>query len=89
MSDSIRDALLRAWLHLVAALELSDDELVDPGFVSDVLGDLTTDLRSSLSQSDRALLVELIRQHAARELDPERREVFEETPEHFALTDEP
>ncbi|MCO8276888.1 hypothetical protein M1L60_40540 [Actinoplanes sp. TRM 88003] len=89
MSDAIRDALLGAWLHLVAALELSDDELVDPGFVSDVLGDLTTDLRSRLSQSDRALLVELIRQHAAREMDPERREVFEETPENFGLTDEP
>ncbi|GAA4608000.1 hypothetical protein BJY16_006623 [Actinoplanes octamycinicus] len=89
MSDAIRDALLSAWLDLVAALELSDDDLVDPGFVSDVLGDLTTDLRSSLSQSDRALLVKLIRQHAARESDPERREVFEETPEHFGLIDDP
>jgi len=31
----------------------------------------------------------MIRQHAARELVPERREVFEETPERFGLIDEP
>lgn len=84
--DALRDALLAAWLNLVVSLELSDDDLVDPGFVADALGDLTTDL-GALASTDRALLVELIRRRAATETDPSRRAILDETPENFGLTD--
>ena len=86
MPDAIRDALLAALLDCVTALDLSDDELVDPGFASDVLGDVTGHL-DALGAEDRALLVTLIEQRAASETSPERREYLAEAAEHFGLRD--
>ncbi|WP_430791469.1 hypothetical protein [Actinoplanes sp. G11-F43] len=86
MPDTLRDVLLDAWLSLVTSLELSDDDLVDPGFVSDALGDLVPAL-ARLAPADRELLTDLIRQRAAAEPDPDRRQILQDTPGHFGLTE--
>jgi hypothetical protein len=87
MSDALTEALLAALLDLVASLDLSDDDLVDPGFVTDVLDDVATHLEP-LDDADRTHLVALIRAHAAAEPDEDRREVFADAPEDFGLLDE-
>ena len=87
MSDALRDSLLAALLDVLASIELSDDDQVEPRFASDVLEDVTYHL-DALAESDRALLVTLIRKHAVTESDPDRRQIIEDAPEDLGLLDE-
>ncbi|HTF07416.1 MAG TPA: hypothetical protein VK659_04505 [Asanoa sp.] len=87
MSDALTEVLLAALLDVVASLELSADDLVDPGFVADAFDDVTGQL-DALTDADRALLVTLIRAPAATEPNADRRSVLAGAPEHFGLLED-
>jgi hypothetical protein len=84
MSDPIRSALLEALLNCIVPLQLADDEAVDLDLAVAISEDIAATL-GRLGPSDRTLLATLIRQLAARETDPARREVLEQTPDALGL----
>jgi len=86
MSDAVRDALLDALLSCIVSLELSDDDLLDPGAVTAIQEDVAFAL-GRLGDSDRALLVTLIEERAAVETDPARRELLDDLPDVLGLLD--
>ena len=86
MSDAVRDALLEALLNCILSLELSDDELVDPGAATAIQEDIAFTL-GRLGDADRALLVTLIEERAATETDPARRELLDDLPDALGLLD--
>lgn len=78
------ELLVTALLDLLAFLELSGDDTVDPDAAVEQLEEAARTLRQ-LGEEDRERLVATIEAAAAREEDPARRAFFLATPEALGL----
>lgn len=81
------EILVRAIVEIVASIELSDDEVINPDTASALLGDMVAIL-DGLSDDDRFRVAEIIRVVAATERDSRRRSVMLDLPEGLGLIDE-
>jgi len=87
VSDQLLVALARATAQLVAAIDLTDDEEVDPDLASGWFEGVAAEF-DQLGDEDRRKLADLIRQAAAEERNPKFRAAMLAIPESFGLEDE-
>jgi hypothetical protein len=84
---SLEDSLVDALTSMVATIELSSDEEIDPDVATTIYEPIGAIFRRMSSQ-DRRRLAELVARSAALETDPARREVIAQFPDSFGLLDD-
>ncbi|WP_202232215.1 hypothetical protein [Actinacidiphila reveromycinica] len=79
--------IVKALVNLVVSIDLSDEEAVDADFASTAFEDVMATLEE-LPDTDREVVVSIVRSLAADERSPERRQALMIFPEDFGLVDE-
>lgn len=87
MSDTLLTTLATAMAQLVTAIDMTDEDEVDPDVATTWFEDLADQL-GRLPAEDRHRLAALFRQAAMEETRPEFREAMLEVPENFGLEDD-
>ncbi|MBT2488815.1 hypothetical protein J7E96_09825 [Streptomyces sp. ISL-96] len=87
MSDTLLTTLATAMAQLVTAIDLTDEDDVDPDLATTWFEDVADHL-GRLSAEDRHRLAALFREAAMDETRPEFREAMLEVPENFGLEDD-
>jgi hypothetical protein len=84
---SINRLLAEAFASVVASIELSDDDDIDPDIATTILEPIGALFRS-MTEEERVEFTELMGQCAESEVNPERREIILGIPDAFGLTDQ-
>jgi hypothetical protein len=87
MSDTLLTTLATAMAQLVTAIDLTDEDDVDPDLATTWFEDVADHL-GRLSTEDRHRLAALFREAAMEETRPDFREAMLEVPENFGLEDD-
>ncbi|MFE9399773.1 hypothetical protein [Streptomyces flavidovirens] len=87
MSDTLLTTLAATMAQLVTAIDLTDEDDVDPDLATTWFEDVADNL-GKLSADDRHRLAALFREAAMEETRPEFREAMLEMPENFGLEDD-
>jgi hypothetical protein len=87
MTTALLEAVVKSLAQLVIAIDLTDDEEVDPDLATTWFEDVAYTL-NQLPQSARSGLAALVRRLADEESDPVRRNALLEFPESFGLDEE-
>jgi hypothetical protein len=87
MSDTLLTTLTTAMAQLITAIDVTDDEEVDPDLATRWFENVAYNF-DQLPVADRHKLAILFRQAASRETNPEFREAMLELPESFGLEDD-
>jgi hypothetical protein len=83
----MNETLVRAIIELIASMELTSDEVLDPDVVTGLLEDFSAALEE-LSGRDRRRLVRIVQEMADSERNPERKSVLADLPEGLGITDD-
>lgn len=87
MSDTLLSTLATAMAQLVTAIDMTDEDDVDPDLATTWFEDVADNL-GRLSAEDRQRLAALFREAAMEETRPDFREAMLEVPENFGLEDD-
>jgi hypothetical protein len=79
--------LIRALANMLVAIELADDDAVDPETAAQLLDDLAADLEDLSDEDAHRVLTEL-HALAAAEPDPDRRAILVDLPDDLGLSAE-
>jgi hypothetical protein len=84
---SLEQTLVDALTSIIASIELTDDDDLDPDVATDITEPVAAMLQD-MTADDRRRLAELSAHSAEAETNPERRELIEQFPEAYGLIEE-